>query len=175
MNITLTNCTVSKIKAALHHNNEGSIAHESDSVSGKYIYAKLREDGTPTFESEVGYTEKQTMIQNGRMLLNTEIEWDFTNGGSNTGVDALLNSWKYGILTGLENIKHYFKVVKDENENVIGTKEHYILSQAQTGNCKTKTDKYFGVYQPIINELITNINGEQVFSIVDNQQVTTLM
>lgn len=167
--LTLTNCTVAKIKAALPHNNEGSIAHESDSTSGVFIYSKLREDGTPTFESEIGYTEKQTMLQNGRILLNTDIEWDFTNGGSNTGVDALLNSWKYGTVTGLEGSKHFFTPIKDDNENVIGTEKHLIYSSEIDESCLAKTQKYnrlFPQYALADNtgQLIKDANGDYILT-----------
>lgn len=167
--LTLSNCTSVKIKAALPHNNEGSVAYESDSTPDVFIYSKLRADGTPTFDSEAGYTEKQTMIQDGKMLLNTEIEWDFTNEGANILIDPLLDSWKHEVITGLEGKQHFFTPVKDDNETVIGTKNHLIYSSEVTNPCLTKNFKYLRL---IPEYLLADVDGNLILDNDNNYIIT---
>lgn len=139
--LSITNGEVIQLDIAITHNQEGCVAHVNNSDPSMIIYSKLRSDNTPTFESEIDYTERQTMIQDGRSILNTENTVDFTNEGVNLTIDASLNDWKYSIQTGLEGSQFFFETVLDGND-VVATRNHLIYSASIENACLFKTQRY---------------------------------
>ena len=99
MTLTIINGTSVQIDAAIAHNQQGCVAHESDTVAGEFIYSKLRADGTPSFDSEPGYTEKYTVVQDGKKFIQAENKIDFTNKGLNTGIPNITNIDGYNSVT----------------------------------------------------------------------------